>query len=285
MKNNYFIPLLSILVLIGPANVSTFAQPIDKDNTPIEFYGKVVDQHGNPVPDAKIVAEVRTDHFKEYRSDKKNVLLGTDQAGNFDLIGAYGSALSLNITKEGYELSSKAERGYLYLPNGRSPNPENRMIFHMWKLEGKAVLNGSSWQGKVTCDGDTNRFDLLKGSRSSDGELEIACIRKPLNFERTSDQPYEYKIIIRIVGGGIQPTDDEFTYVARDAGYMPEITLGKEPGQPGWQGWVRQEFYIKTAEGDYGRLWIEWDAGHRPAPTMLSWNCSVNPSGSRNLER
>jgi hypothetical protein len=106
-----------------------------------------------------------------------------------------------------------------------------------------------------------------------------------LNFEMTSDRPFTYKLEISIRDGGIQPTEDEFTYKAPENGYAPSVTIERKPDDPKWGGGLKQEFYIKTAKGEYGRLSVEWDAGHRPAPTPLKWESSINPSGSRNLER
>jgi hypothetical protein len=192
----------------------------------------------------------------------------------------------LSIREDGYELSQKASRGYVFGHKVEyKPNPNDPVIFRMWKMAGKESLVGPAWHGKVACDGTTSRFDLHSGHPSADGGLEITCTRTPLNFEMTSDRPFTYKLEISIRDGGVQPTEDEFTYKAPENGYLPSITIERKPDDPKWGGGLKQEFYIKTAKGEYGRLSVEWDAGHRPAPTPLKWESSINPSGSRNLER
>jgi hypothetical protein len=208
----------------------------------------------------------------------------TDSDGNFALTGITGYAIDkISILKKGYELSPKAQRSFVFgLKADYKPNPGSPVIFKMWKMVGKEPLVGGAWQGKVFCDSRTNRFSLVSGSPA---DLEIACTRTPLNYERTNGPSFTYKFVISVIGGGVQPTADEFTHLAPNGGYSPSVTIERKPGDPGWRAGVDQEFYVKTAEGHYGRISVTWDAGHRPQPTVLLWDSSINPSGSRNLER
>jgi hypothetical protein len=113
----------------------------------------------------------------------------------------------------------------------------------------------------------------------------MECIRDPLNYEPTNREPYTYKFEITFIGGGVQATEDEFSYRAPADGYLPKATIERKPGDAKWRAGIDQEFYFKTSDGNYGRISVVWGAGHRPAPTILEWECSINPSGSRNLER
>jgi len=251
----------------------------------------VVDQNGAPLGGAKVNLEV----FAGYMTSPTNgemrrerISLDTDTNGDFRLTNTEGHSVEvLSIDEPGYELSKKVDRLYPYsaAANIFHPDPNNPAIFRLWKKTGKESLVGSAWHGKVVCDGSPKQFDLLSGKLAADGSLQITCTRTPLNYERVSRQPYDYKFEIAISGGGIQPTMDEFTYLAPDGGYSPTLTIERKAGDSNWVAWVKQEFYVKTAEGHYGWLSVEWDAGHRPSPTPLRWNCSINQSGSRNLER
>jgi len=259
-------------------------------NVPITFYGKVVDQHDQPVPDVTVRLEIRVGYFTSPTSGKERwdtVRLTSDKSGVFVLTNVNGGFIQFNsIEKNGYKLSPKqVKANFLYYPQVFHPEPANPVVFKMWKKAGEEQLVGSAWHGKVACDGTTNHFDLHNGHSSAEGVLEIICTRTPLNFEMTSRQPFDYKLIIAISGGSIQPTEDEFTYLAPESGYLSSVTIDRKPGDPKWGGGLMQEFYVKTDKGEYGRLSVEWDAGHRPAPTSLKWECTINPSGSRNLER
>jgi hypothetical protein len=276
--------LTSLLACLLP--ISAISQTAE-GNVPIAFYGKVVDQNALPIAGATVKLKVITSHFATATTEEKEYPLETDANGAFTLTSAFGVSLFItSIQKPGYELSKKADLGYVYALTGSfHPDPASPVVIRMWKIAGKEPLVGSAWHGRVACDGTANRFDLYTGKPSADGTLEITCTRTPLNFEITSRQPFDYKCEVVIIGGGIQPTADEFTYRTPESGYSPNVTIDRKPGDPKWGGGLRQEFYIKTAKGEYGRLAVDWDAGHRPAPTHFEWNCSINPSGTRNLER
>jgi hypothetical protein len=75
-----------------------------------------------------------------------------------------------------------------------------------------------------------------------------------------------------------------WAYVAPESRYSPTLNIGQKADATNWVGKVKQEFYIKTAEGHYGRLSVDWYTP-QTTPTHFEWDCSINPSGSRNLER
>jgi hypothetical protein len=279
--------ILAVISVILPIYSDAQRGLYNGENVPITFYGKVVDQDMQPVPKATVSFEAVSTHYAVNSSEQEQVTIETDRDGKFIITGINGHAIDkIDVTKDGYELSSKIKRGYLYsFGNVHNPDATNPVIFKMWKKQGKELLVGSAWRGKVACDGTTNRFDLSHGVRGDSGNLETICTRTPLNYERTNGPSFSYKFEILLIDGGIQMTDDEFTYLAPDTGYLPSVTIERKPGDPQWRAGVDQEFYIKTSDGRYGRISVMWDAGHRPSPTILKWDCSINPSGSRNLER
>jgi hypothetical protein len=259
-------------------------------NVPITFYGKVVDQNNQPVSGVGVALEYRFGYFTSPTTGKERwapVSLTTDTNGDFILAGVKGGFLQFtSIEKEGYKLMpAQVKENFMYYPPEFHPDPANPVVFKMWKEAGKEPLVVSTWHGKIACDGTPVDFDVYHGYRSTNGSLEITCSRTPLNYERTSRQPYDYKFEIALSGGGIQPAEDDFTYLAPEDAYSQSVTIERKAGAPQWVGWVKQEFYIKTVEGHYGLISVEWEAGHRPSPTPLKWDCSINPSGSRNLER
>jgi hypothetical protein len=258
-------------------------------NVPITFYGRVIDQNNQPVPGVKIWLQFRVGYFTSPTTGKERwipVSLTTDPNGNFVLDGVKGGFVQFSsIEKEGYKLlPAQVKAGFMYYPRQFQADPNNPIIFKMWKTRGAEPLIGSSWHGNVHCDGTLLTFDLHSGKLTKDGGLQITCTRVPLDIVPRDHRPYDYELKIAVAGGGIQTTEDEFTYFAPESGYLPAITLGAKSGDPKWTGNVRQEFYIKTADGHYGRLSVEWYA-ELSFPTHFEWDCSINPSGSRNLER
>jgi hypothetical protein len=260
-------------------------------NVPIEFYGKVIDQDGNPLASAKVAFELQVGHMtsetKGYVS-RNRITLQTDQSGQFSINGTKGIHLILQSVEEpGCELSKKTERWFSYNESGAifHPDPSKPVIFKMWKKAGKEPLVGSHWRGKVVCDSTLVSFGLLNGKPSQDGDLQIVCTLTPTDKKVGNHTLSDYGFQITIVGGGVQQTGDEFTYLAPENGYLPTVTIHEEAADANHRNpELEQEFYIKTADGHYGRLSIDWSAWQKP-PTYFEWDCSINPSGSRNLER
>jgi hypothetical protein len=198
-----------------------------------------------------------------------------------------GGSIQFNlIEKNGYKLSPKqVKANFIYYPKQFHVDQENPVVFRMWKAAGKEVLAGSHWHGKVACDGTLVRFGLLTGEPSKDGDLEIACTLTSTDKKVGKRVLSDYGFQIRVGGGGIQATRDEFTYMAPESGYLPTVTIDEKAADANHRNpELKQEFYIKTADGHYARLSIDWSAWQK-SPTYFEWDCSINPSGSRNLER
>jgi hypothetical protein len=291
MKQLFLIPLLvcslwpcSSLAQIGVADPVT-------GNAAINFYGRVVDQDGQPISGAKVALRVLVGYLHsptELATRYDKTTNQTDVNGDFTLIGASGHSVEIeSIDKSGYKLSDKVSRMYPYSWSAGifKPDTNNPVIFKMWKQQGtETLVQPPAWNGNVSCDGTTNRFNLLDGKKNVNGDLEIICLKSPINILPRENKPFDYKFEIAVLGGGVQPTEDEFTYLAFEGGYSSSFTLGQKADDPGWQGRVKKEFYIKTADGHYGRLSVDWYSSLQN-PTHLDWNCSINPTGSRNLER
>ena len=68
-------------------------------SAPIAFFGRVQDQQGQPVPGATVDYSI-LDKFFEPGSKKSGV---ADGNGNFSLTGVQGAALTVGVSKEGYD--------------------------------------------------------------------------------------------------------------------------------------------------------------------------------------
>jgi hypothetical protein len=281
--NAIIVFMVSICAFLSPAQLRV------SENVKIGFYGQVLDQHGKPVIGAEVTFDFVKSFMEENRTQSRPMKLQTDNEGKFALTGVVGYGLDgLSIRKDGYELSKKTRKSYVFgLRPDYKPNQDSPVIFKMWKLTGKEPLVGSSWHGKVVCDGTVHRFNLLTGHPDASGNLQILCLREPLNLPPANTNSFTYKLGITIVGGGIQLTNDEFAYLAPASGYLSNLTYGQNDSDANWDRRtpMPKEFYIKTADGHYGRLFVDWDFAFWQSPTLLKWDCSINPSGSRNLER
>lgn len=289
MKNRYFsTKRLAQLLMIGLLPSAVLAQFRTPENVPITFYGKVIDQNGQPLSGAKVSLDVIISHFAENRTEEQRLTLQTDQNGDFQVAGLTAYAIAVQgIQKHGYELSQKVKRDYRFgaIPDDYRPDPAIPVIFKMWRHEHPEHLIHSSWGGKVPCDGTTNRFDLNTGTSSATGNLEISCLRVPLNLPPANTAPFTYKLQISVDGGGIQATSDEFTYEAAENGYLQSVSFGQTSDALKWDRRtpIPKDYYIKTAKGCYGRFSLQWNLASQ-SPTILKWESYINPTGSRNLE-
>jgi len=117
----------------GGATSFEMAQILAAWQTPIEFYGKVVDEHSNAVSGVKV-----NFHWVDAPREDGNRTTNTesDAEGLFSLHGQRGPSLSVTISKEGYYAAHRGEQGFKYGPFGNpdfSPDQRNPIIFYLRK--------------------------------------------------------------------------------------------------------------------------------------------------------
>jgi len=98
--------------------------------TPIEFYGMVLDQYGNPVEGAEIVFEVndmsQAGHTEYHRKSVGN--------GGFSISGIKGKGMGVYVAKHGYYQSRMAHQHFEYAGGAVAnfvPNLNSRIIFYL----------------------------------------------------------------------------------------------------------------------------------------------------------
>jgi len=134
-----------------------------KLKVPIEFYGRVLDQHDKPVIGAKI--EIRLNSINGITNH--DIYTGGD--GTFALAGVSGRYITVNIYGlEGYTgVQSTGSGDYNYAEPGELkfhvPNPEKPVVFRLWKYENAAPLHRWLIESKITNDGSIAWFDLNAG--------------------------------------------------------------------------------------------------------------------------
>jgi hypothetical protein len=119
-------------------------------NGPIEFYGRVIDQHQQPIEGVRL--RLTLSGYDENFVWRKDLLLPGDKdylrreslelvsnsEGRFSLSGKTGKTLYLDsLEKEGYLWSAPTAISFIYEPDQRQPrpytDPTQGVTFHMWK--------------------------------------------------------------------------------------------------------------------------------------------------------
>jgi hypothetical protein len=251
---------------------------------PINFYGEVLDENSNPVVGANI--QFRWDDMTAQNWTKVSTT-ESDSEGLFSLRDKIGSTLTVSVGKEGYYTPHSGQGSFQYAlgnPNFSS-NPYNPAIFYLRKKGQGAELIQKDFPPLFTQiwqlhhDGTPIELDLLNDSQNvaGSGQLKLEFWRDISNLHK---QPFDWKLQLSMLGGGLVPTDKEFAFQAPESGYQPSIVIDMPATNQDWLGEFRSKYYIQLPNGNYGRF----NFYLLPRNGVFTVHSAINPSGSRNLE-
>ena len=143
---------------------------MESRNKPIEFFGQVVDQDGNPLVGASVKGEAL--HVKVVVpaawGDEDEIVpieKETDSKGRFEIQGISGRAVELeSIHKNGYE-AEPVKRAWRTM-EGTFENP---VIFKMWSTNIHEKLITGEKKFSIIPDGRSYVIDLAKGAIAESG--------------------------------------------------------------------------------------------------------------------
>lgn len=247
------------------------------DKASMDYYGKVIDQSGQPVVDAKVRGWLEYEMAEDKENDTK-----TDAQGRFHFLGLQGKGLGITLEKEGYDFNRDIKFA-VNRPNNYLPDPNNPVIVQMWKLRGAEPMTHTMLYSHVPMGDSGTNFDLLRDKCDPDGELLVKVTRHPMDIERL--KPFDWSVTFEITNGGLIECTNIYPYEAPAEGYQQILTLNFPTNMVGWQrNFYNRPFYFKSQGGQkYGRMTISIDASLKE---HASFNAVVfaNPAGSRNLE-
>jgi hypothetical protein len=251
-----------------------------QDNQSQDFYGKVVDQYGQPVVGADVNVEVNLEMGRG--SPQKTQ---TDAVGLFQFTRLRGRSLSITPEKKGFQIQGHG-LGLKGL-NGPETSPNNRAVYTMWKLKGPEPMIHDQKRYNFKPDDRIYTIDLLS-KKMAEGTNDVGDllvqIQRPPQIKPRED--FEWSFTMTAIGGGvIEVTNDDYLNEAPASGYQPQYKLNLTPANPRWRGWNGEEtFYLKSRDGKvYGHFHIRINPFSRDG-SSLEIESYVNPAGSRNLE-
>jgi len=259
------------------------ADPNYEVKVPLEFYGKVLDQHDQPVVGAKI--EIRLNVADDQGSKERDLVSHID--GTFSLVGIRGKYVFVDVyAPNGYTCGEQGNRGsYNYaIPgefNFHIPDPKQPVIFRIWKYDKPEPIHRWTLGSKVITDGTVGWFDLKSG-KVGVGGLGVSVVDHDTGDTKVVHVTYK---LLCGEGCGVIETKDDPMFIAPDSGYQNEIIHELH--------WKQGE--ITRIEAGKFRFYYRGDDGKYAAVTAeIRFNtqkfCDVslfiyqNPSGSRNLE-
>jgi len=242
----------------------------------LDFFGKIIDQNGEPVGGVKVTAGVGL-IIDMTHSGAKYFYTQSDSTGKFSFNGIRGAGVGFVLQKEGYTYNQRQPSSSR--PNDYTPDPNNPVIFKMWKLNGAEPMIHARVHAYVPCDGTSVSFNLLTGR--SQGDLTVTLTRNPVNIDRS--KPFDWALTVGVANGGLVENTDTYPNEAPTEGYQPSVTISMPTDDKKWTSTVSGTYYFKNGQ-TYGRMTINVMANFQPPPTLFDADIYANPSGSRNLE-
>lgn len=265
---------------------------IEAGNVPINFWGKVTDQDGVPLQGVTVAYTCFIHHGNDFgvawiELEERKGQAVSDASGSFAMTGLTGNALALDsLNKTGYVYRMRHSLTYDFggnMPERRfEPRRDKPVSFVMANeriLEPLIHMRGGLG---VSGDGTVARWSLWSGEPDDDGELAVSLRREPavLTWPKASST---WSADLQIVGGEIMVALwGEEVYRAPEAGYSAAVPYPKEPLK---EGVSVRPFYLRTRNGNYGRIQVELYPDD-PGPSARCFITSdMNPRpGSRILE-
>lgn len=130
----------------------------------------------------------------------------------------------------------------------------------------------------VPADGTPVRCSLRTGKAAPDGELQITFRRDPTTLSHRGE-PCTWSAAIEVIGGGIvEAGGNSNGQMAPAEGYAQSVEY---PQTEQKRGVGARSFYIKTADGKYGRIDLELYARDEGSAGRCLIRGAINTSGSR----
>lgn len=287
-------------------------QAVEKQNVPVCFYGKVVDQDSNALagvrvklgvrhniyvipnsPEAAKYAALSHEELQKMLNPTTTVVTDTNGRCQWVSPSITGDILGVgSLTKAGYE----AEPGQ-YSCGAGGGSYDNPVIFKMWSdsIHDKLITGSKSFP--IVPDGRPYFINLTDDiiSESGPGDLKVWI---QYTNQVVQGQLYDWSAGIEVINGGLLEVpqaainsgflaEPPFAmYSAPENGYTPSFQLKSQinGGQSGEIG--NRFFYLRLKDGkEYGRMSINLFApyGHL-YPGLVRISYAINPSGSHILK-
>jgi hypothetical protein len=274
--------------LAVPNAISTSSQvavvkPADPSlswETPINFYGKAVDEMNAALADADVVI-----YWGNADGEEQKTTLRTDARGLFSLNGAKGRSINVHVAKNGY-YTLKSQTRFMYADaddrHFHRPNPDAPAIFRLQRKGQAEPLITARKSARILRDGTPVYLNLLQGTVGSaeQGHIKLECWTN--DGEMDLNKRYDWRCLVTVLGGGLLVTTNQFDFLAPENGYLTtdKIEMLKTM-DAGWRSEVQKNYFLKLKSGTYARMRFLIIAGGDHFFEVQSF---VNPSGSRNLE-
>jgi hypothetical protein len=261
-------------------------------NTPIAFWGKAVDETGQPVAGAT-VQYVASDKFFGDGSDYNAT---SDPNGLFSLSGVKGLSLSVNVRKAGYyriEHQSHKLVAFGYTTPSKevfpAPTEDKPTIFVLRKMKLNAeLIRSRGWQLVIPQDGKPVEVRMEGMNNVAAKGAGHFIVETNLDLTKLNQgNKYPWRCRITVPGGGLIERANKLDFEAPTEGYksqdLIEMSLPRTTNEF-WAPRAERDYFLKLPGGKYGRLHIDIHISDLVKKNSIYFEGAMDPNGSRNLE-
>lgn len=259
--------------------------------TPIEFFGKVIDEKNQPVAGAEIEYSWNGTIEKYGKDGVVHKTMTSDASGSFHIHGIEGKVLTVLVSKDGYYRRKSWNGGSFdyagfWEPIFIEPDRNKPVILQLVKRPVAEPTYRIGSRIFLEPPALETHLDLLSPTAQSTApaDLHVRITRPP---GASYEKPFDWSVTIEGRNGAeIVETTDEFMLQAPADGYQPKLV--RDYKNPTGNARQKVRFYVRSkARKFYAAVDFEMAAyrrmnGSEPASIVIS--ATVNPNDSPNVE-
>jgi hypothetical protein len=266
-------------------------------NLPVKMYGRVIDQHGQPVVGAKVQMVISgggtfapgtgrtyflTDENGLFVVSGKGQRIGILDVEHPQLSAVYFKYPGLNRKDTSAGLDAVGTHGEesSWETYNSSDNP---FVIPVWRVDKFEKV-------KVGSGGFHPLPDGTLSERATRLGIVTTCVRDPkISDLHWREQTGSWAVTFKPINGGIQETEDFYLNEAPTEGYQPELTVAMERDSPGYKVYtIRPKsyyyYYMEKGKRIYGSIEVTFNPYlHQDECSVTVKKYKLNPSGSRDL--
>jgi hypothetical protein len=257
------------------------ADPKFEWKMPIEFYGTVIDQHGEPIHNALV------DYAWNVVGGTSHRKALTESNGQFSLTGERGKIFQVAVSKAGYLPTPESKKSFEYAAffqeNFHVPDPTRPVVFRLQKLMGAEPMLKFIANAEIDIAAAITILNVETGKLGPEGDLSFSIVKGPKRGQYGPD----FSITITALNGAAFAfSEQEFMFRAPDGGYQSAAILSNSTSEPNYNRVQPYRFYVKTRSGKYAAVTGEITIREGLSEGKAGFHAIIyhNPSGSRNLE-
>ena len=252
--------------------------------TPIEFWGKVVDESAQPIAGASV--KLGANDNPNPMGDGSTYKLTTDANGLFSIKDICGISLDVQVSKDGYYSTEQSRGKANYVLKNNTdlpvPTPERPSIFVLRKMGESAALVLVENSADLPKNGTPVMIDMALGSASTRGDVKVECWVQDEGVDTSVYNPYDWSCVISVPGGGLVERTDPLDFTAPIGDYRASDEIQMPKTADKWRQQVTKEYFIMRPDGTFGRVQIRVVTG---AYNFVRFESYMNPEkGERNLQ-